>query len=126
MGGLLSSTRGVTCSVDHIRRHGHFCSNQRNAIDELDKYKFWRLTIDNLDFKIKYTKNIGNTALCGVKKMLNLITGQVSTRTHEIIRNAQPATSLLTALARKALEHTTFVPISHRITENDFKLHRFL
>ena len=118
------NTCAVTCSVDHIRRHGHFWSNQRNAIDELDKSKFWRLTIDNLDFKIKYAKKIGNTALNGVKKMLNLITGQVSTRTHEIIRNAQPATSLLTALARKALEHTTFVPISHKITENDFKVHR--
>ena len=58
--------------------------------------------------------------------MLNLITGQVSTRTHQIVRNVQPATSFLTALARKALEHTTFVPISHKITENDFKLHGFL
>ena len=56
--------------------------------------------------------------------MLNPITGQVSTRTHEIIRNVQPAISPLSSLARKALEHTTFVPISHKITENDFKLHR--
>ena len=62
------NTCGVTCSVDHIRRHGQFWSNQCSAIDELDKSKFWRLTIDNLDFKIKYAKNIGNTALNGVKK----------------------------------------------------------
>ena len=44
MGALISSTRGVTCSVDHIHRHGHFWSNQCNAIDELDKSKFWCLT----------------------------------------------------------------------------------
>ena len=69
-------------------------------------------------------KNISNTALNGVKKMLNLITGQVSTRTHEIIRNVQPGTGLLSALARKALEHPFVVPISHKITEKDFKLHK--
>ena len=50
--------------------------------------------------------------------MLNLITGQVSTHTHQIVQNVQPATSFLTALARKALEHTTFVPISHKMISN--------
>lgn len=71
---------GCSSSIDHIRAHGSFWATHRQAINELDASKFWRASIDNLNFNIKFAKNLpeGST---GAKKMLNLITGQV---THQI------------------------------------------
>ena len=46
-------------------------------IHELNVHKLWRMSLDNLNFHIKYAKNLPEAAT-GAKKMLNLITGQVS------------------------------------------------
>ena len=50
---------------------------KRSVTDELNRSVFWRVSFDN--FKMKFAKCIGS-ALVGVKKLLNLITVQVSTR----------------------------------------------
>ena len=68
---------GCCCSVDHIRNHGTFWANQKNCIDQLNGLKPWRLTIDNLNFYMKYAKNLPESAT-GANKMLNLLTAQVS------------------------------------------------
>ena len=51
------------------------------CINELDVKKLWHATLDNLNYHIKYAKNLpeGST---GASKMLNLITGQVSHENH--------------------------------------------
>lgn len=46
---------GCSCSVDHVRRHGDFWSSHRSVMDELDVKKLWRISFDNLNFKIKYS-----------------------------------------------------------------------
>ena len=53
-GMKLLNSFGVTSSIFHIRRHGSY----RSAIKELNPGAFWRATFDNLDFKIKFAKNI--------------------------------------------------------------------
>ena len=68
---------GCLTGIDHIRAHGSFWASKRSPIDELDVKKLWRMTLDNLNFHIKYAKNLPEAAT-GSKKMLNLITGQVS------------------------------------------------
>ena len=97
------NTCGVTCSIDQIRRHGKYWAKQRNMVEELSTQTLWRITIDNLDFKLKYAKNIGSSVL---KKMLNLITGQVSTRTCS--RDSIPGDQLK-SLAKRALSSCTVV-----------------
>ena len=71
---------GCTCSVHHVREHGIFWANKRNVLEELDCTRPWRISIDNLNFHIKFAKNLTDAG-SGPKKMLNLVTGQVSTRT---------------------------------------------
>ena len=68
---------GCSASIDHVRAHGSFWAKNRKAISELEVNQFWRVSIDNLNFKMKYAKNLpeGST---GANKMLNLITGQVT------------------------------------------------
>ena len=70
---------GCCCSVDQIRKHGSFWVKKRFASDELKKTKtlFWRVSFDNLNFKIKYAKKLCTS---GPRKMLNLITAQVCCR----------------------------------------------
>lgn len=70
---------GILCSVDQVRKHGKFWSEKRKVTDELNKNAFWRVSFDNLNFKLKFAKCLGS-ALEGIKKMLNLITAQVSIR----------------------------------------------
>ena len=70
---------GIICSVDQVRKHGTFWSKKRCVTDELKRNTFWRVSFDNLNFKMKFAKCLG-VAMDGVKKMLNLITAQVSTR----------------------------------------------
>ena len=67
---------GCCYSVDHIWRHGDYWSGQRSMIDELDLKKLWRVSFDNLNFKLKYSKDIKGDG--GPQCALNLITGQVA------------------------------------------------
>ena len=46
------NTFGCASSIDHIRTHGTFWAEMRNAIDEIDKKSFWRISFDNLNFKL--------------------------------------------------------------------------
>ena len=68
---------GCLAGIDHIRAHGSFWASKRSPINELDVKKLWRMSIHNLNFHIKFAKNLPEAAT-GAKKMLNLITGQVS------------------------------------------------
>ena len=68
---------GCLAGIDHIHAHGSFWACTRSPINELDVKTLWRMTLDNLNFHIKYAKNLPEAAT-GAKKMLNLITGQVS------------------------------------------------
>ena len=45
-------------------------------MDELDTTKLWRVSFDNLNFKMKYSKDLKGEG--GPKRALNLITGQVA------------------------------------------------
>ena len=59
---------GLVCYSFGLR-DGGFSILNRNPVDELNRSAFWRITIDNLDFTLKYAKSlIGG----GVKKMLYL------------------------------------------------------
>lgn len=68
---------GLTCSSNKINSQAHFWSQQRNATDELNPQRFWRISFDNLNFKRKFAKTFQFGAdVTG--RMLNLITSQVS------------------------------------------------
>ena len=88
-------------------------------VEELSTQTLWRIAIDNLDFKLKYAKNIGSSVL---KKMLNLITGQVSTRTCS--RDSIPGDQLK-SLAKRALSSCTVVsePLTS-ITDSHFLVNK--
>ena len=45
-------------------------------MNELDDSQLWRVSFDNLNFKMKYSKDIFGDS--GPKRTLNLITGQVA------------------------------------------------
>ena len=47
---------GCTTSIDHIRHHGSFWAKHHQAITELDGLETWRITIDNLNFHMKFAK----------------------------------------------------------------------
>ena len=70
---------GILSSVDQVRKHGSYWSKKRCVTDELNRTAFWRVSFDNLNFKMKFAKCLGST-LDGIKKKLNLITAQISTR----------------------------------------------
>ena len=76
------NTLGCCCSIDHISSHGAFWANKRKAVDQLDRNQSWRLTIDYLNFYMKYAKNLPESA-DGSNKMLNLLTAQVSHSTSD-------------------------------------------
>ena len=121
---------GCSASIDHIRSHGSFWATQRQAINELDANKFWRASLDNLNFNIKFAKNIpeGST---GAKKMLNLITGQVTHQSSSTPNNPPNQKELVPSL--KELVHRHIVKEIHSkvvskprntVCVNDFKVHR--
>ena len=87
------NTFGCICSVDHIPQHGEYWSRTRKSINELDKKKFWRVSIDNLNFKLKFAKNFTMPSN-SPHKMLNLITGQVtySSTSADFSENLTPLT----------------------------------
>lgn len=108
---------GITCSVDSVRRHGNFWSKKRKPVDELDKSRFWRVSIDNLDFKLKYAKNIGSTVAGGLK---NLITGQVTTHS-EARTDPNPCAILtLVSLAENALYTKNNARLPSEVSEHDY------
>lgn len=80
---------GCTCSIDLIRKHGAFWAKKRSVSDELAliNSNFWRVSFDNLNFKIKFAKKLLTS---GPNKMLNLITSQVCCCEHY----TQPVSSL--------------------------------
>ena len=69
---------GVTSSIFHIRQHGSFWAKVRSIIKELNPISFWRVTFDNLDFRIKFAKKLSSGS--HLKRMLHLLTSQVSFR----------------------------------------------
>ena len=77
------------CSIDHIRKHGSYWAKKRITSQELldTGTKFWRVSFNNLNFKIKYAKKI---SMSGITKMLNLITSQVYCRETETLHNTLP------------------------------------
>ena len=70
---------GCTCGIDTIRKHGSHWARNRSCIQELSPTCFWRVSIDNLNFRIKYAKSLGGSEP-SAKKQLDLLTGQVSVR----------------------------------------------
>lgn len=63
---------GCSCSIDQVRRHGDHWADKRSVTDELDSKQLWRVSFDNLNFKMKYSKDLVGDA--GPKRAL---TGQV-------------------------------------------------
>ena len=86
MGFSILNMLGCTCSIDQIRKHGSYWANNRVTSDELQATEsmFWRVSFDNLNFKIKYAKKLTTP---GPKKMLNLITAQVCCRNVPTVPN---------------------------------------
>ena len=80
---------GCCCSIDHVRSHGAYWASRRQPVQNLDGQQPWRLTIDNLNFHMKYAKNLPESAT-GASKMLNLLTCQV---THHSSRDTPGQTS---------------------------------
>ena len=63
------------------------------AIEELDAKKLWRVSFDNLNFKMKYSKDLIGDG--GPKWALNLITGQVvHSKSHNINEHKNKIPSL--------------------------------
>lgn len=76
----LLNAMGCTCSIDHVRAHGSHWASRHKPLMQLNTKQFWRVTIDNLNFYIKFAKNLSESST-GAKKMLNLLTEQV---THQV------------------------------------------
>jgi hypothetical protein len=58
-GMKLLNAFGITSSISHnIRDHGNWWAKFRKAIKEIDIQSFWRVTFDNLDFKMNFAKKI--------------------------------------------------------------------
>lgn len=70
----------VFASVFRIRQHGSVWTKSRSALEELSSKAFWRVTIDNFDFRIKYAKKIMECCSGALRRMLNLLTSQVTFR----------------------------------------------
>ena len=70
MGFSILNMLGCTHSIDQIGKHGSYWANNQVTSDELQttEIMFWRVSFDNLNFKIKYVKKLTTP---GPKKMLN-------------------------------------------------------
>ena len=77
-GIALLSTLGITSSAFHIREHGNLWAKLRSAIKEINRHAFWRVTFDNLDFRMKFAKCLSTGG--HLKRMLHLLTSQVTFR----------------------------------------------
>ena len=105
---------GCTCSVDHIRAHGSYWASRHKPILQLDVKKFWRITIDNLNFYLKFAKNLSESS-GGAKKMLNLLTGQVTHQISVSVDDTKPKKPLrLTDMVHKFIETCVHSTVSTR------------
>ena len=77
-GIALLSAFGVINSAFHIREHGSLWARLRSAIKETNPLAFWRITFDNLDFRMKFAKSVSTGG--HLKRMLHLLTSQVTFR----------------------------------------------
>lgn len=71
----------VSCSILHIRNHGNLWARLRSAISEISLQSFWRVTFDNLDFRMKFAKKL--TVANGTGTQTNItpnVTSYISTR----------------------------------------------
>ena len=114
---------GCTSSIDHIRAHGSYWANRLYPIQELTVDRQWRVSIDNLNFHMKFSKSLPESS-AGAKKMLNLITGQVS---HRQATEIEPITAVpdLQELIHTSVSnsiHNSISPITRNsITPQHFK-----
>ena len=67
---------GIVCSMNTIRKYGHRWSRLRNASDEIIDACNVKVSIDNLNYTMKMAKRIQD-GFGGIKRQLNLITGQL-------------------------------------------------
>ena len=67
---------GILPSIQQIRNLGKHWAAKRKLINELHVMQFWRVTVDNLEFKMAFAKKISSGGY--QKRMLHLLTGQVS------------------------------------------------
>jgi hypothetical protein len=77
MGFFILNRLGLVCSMDFIRKHGHHWSDKRSAADEVVQACNIKVTIDNLIFTMKMAKKF-REAIGGIKRQLNLMTGQLT------------------------------------------------
>ena len=47
---------GITSSLSHIREHGSWWAKFRKVINEIDVKSFWKVTFENLDFRMRFAK----------------------------------------------------------------------
>ena len=101
---------GCVAGVDLVRQHGSLWAKQRSATDELVNAQLWRASLDNLNFKMKFAKNLTGAEL---HRMLNLITSQVSFRSgSRALEGVESVGSVptLKSLAKQSLFATEHVP----------------
>ena len=85
-GSVALNAMRCCCSVDHIRFHGAFWANRRQPIQNMDVNQEWCLSTDNLNFYMKFAKNLPESGT-GANKMLNPLTFQVSHQIDQISNN---------------------------------------
>ena len=118
----LLNTMGCTCSIDHIRSHGSYWASRHIPILHLNTKKFWRITIDNLNFYLKFAKSLSESS-SGAKKMLNLLTGQVTHQVSTEITTQRRPLRLLESV-HNFMERCIHSTIS-TIPRNDIKVEHF-
>ena len=62
-----------------IKEHGSWWAKFRKKVNEFDVKSFWRVTFDNLDFRMRFATKI-SAGGGQLKRMLHLLTSQVSFR----------------------------------------------
>ena len=89
-GMKLMNCFGITSCVSHIREHYCSWAKIRKAINVIDVNSFWRVTFDNLDFRMRFAKKISAGGGQLLKRMLHLLTFQVSFRqtSHKATNNS--------------------------------------
>ena len=104
----------------YIRKHGDHWTTLRNAVDELDRTKLLRVSFDNLNYKIKFAKKLGDSESGGPQRMLNLITGQAVFRYDN--PSDQRSITSLKDLSKKSLQ--SFM-CPHTFKTADLDVHHF-
>ena len=90
-GFVILNTMGRNCSIDHIRSHGSYWASRHIHILQLNTKKFWRITIDNLNFYLKFSKSLPESS-SGAKKNVESINW--TSYTSRIHRNYCPKETL--------------------------------